>query len=100
MTIYPRRLVPLASVALLAAAVTACGSSDGDALPQLTQAQAAPLQGSCPDLASRISFANTAITAATSVAAGTLTIAGTPVPAHCQVTGKMYQRVSEAQVGE
>ena len=25
---------------------------------------------------------------------GSLTVAGTPVPAHCQVTGKMYQRVS------
>jgi hypothetical protein len=94
MTIYPRRLVPLASAALLAAALTACGSSDDNALPQLTQAQSASLQGNCSDLVSKISFANTAITAATSVPAGSLTVAGTPVPSHCQVTGKMYQRVS------
>src|SRR5512140_2843299 len=94
MTIHPRRLVPLASAALLAAALTACGSSDDNALPQLTEAQAAPLQGNCPDLATRISFANTVITAANSVPSGSLTVASTPVPAHCQVTGKMYQRVS------
>ena len=41
-----------------------------------------------------MSFANTTITAANAIAAGTLTVAGTPVPAHCQVTGKMFQRVS------
>jgi feruloyl esterase len=75
-------------------AITACGGSGGEALPQLAQAQAAPLQGNCADLASRISFANTAITAATPVPAGSLTVAGAPVPAHCQITGKMYQRVS------
>ena len=79
---------------LLTAAIAGCGGSSGEELPQLAQAQAAPLQGNCADLASRISFTNTAITAATSVAAGTLTVAGTPVPAHCQVTGKMHQRVS------
>jgi len=94
MTIHPRRLVPLASAALLAAGLAGCGGSDGSSLPQLTQAQAAPLQGNCPDLATKIAFANTSITAATSVPSGSLTVAGTPVPAHCQVTGKMYQRVS------
>ena len=68
-----------------------CGGSDY--LPQLSAATGATL-ASCTDLATRISFPNTTITAATAVAAGTLTVAGTPVPAHCLVTGKMNQRVS------
>jgi len=49
---------------------------------------------SCSDLAARISFPNTLIAAANPVAAGVLTVGGSPVAAHCQVTGKMYQRVS------
>ena len=34
------------------------------------------------------------LTATSTVAAGTLTVAGQSVPAHCLVTGKMNQRVS------
>jgi len=82
----------LAMSALPAALLGGCGGSDG-ALPQLTAATPASLL-SCTDLASKISFANTTITAANAIAAGTLTVAGTPVPAHCQITGKMNQRVS------
>uniref|UniRef100_UPI0025F87C6D tannase/feruloyl esterase family alpha/beta hydrolase n=1 Tax=Rhodoferax sp. TaxID=50421 RepID=UPI0025F87C6D len=71
-----------------------CGGAD-DSLPQLAAATSGSLL-SCTDLASKISFANTTITATTAVAAGTLTVGGTPVPAHCQVTGKMHQQVSTA----
>jgi pimeloyl-ACP methyl ester carboxylesterase len=39
-------------------------------------------------------LANTRITASTLVAEGGLTIGGTAVPAHCRVTGLMYERVS------
>jgi feruloyl esterase len=63
------------------------------ALPQLTAATGATL-ASCTDLATKIKLANTTITGANAIAAGTLTIAGKPVPAHCQVTGRMYDRVS------
>lgn len=72
----------------------ACGGSDNDAqLPQLAAAIGSSLT-SCADLATRISFADTTITAARPIAAGALTVAGKPVAAHCQVTGQMFKRVS------
>ena len=73
--------------------LAACGGGGDAGLPQLAPATGAAL-ASCADLATRISFANTTITAANAIAAGTLTVAGNPVPAHCQVTGKMFTRVS------
>lgn len=79
----------VATLSLLAA----CGGGGDDALPQLAPATSGTLT-SCTDLASRFSFANTTITAANAIAAGTLTVAGTPVGAHCQVTGTMYTRTS------
>ncbi|HSV54742.1 MAG TPA: tannase/feruloyl esterase family alpha/beta hydrolase [Burkholderiaceae bacterium] len=79
--------------ALLSAVfLTACGGSD-DALPQLPAASPASLL-SCTDLAAKIAFANTTITAATSMPAGTVTVAGKPVGEHCRVTGRMHDRVS------
>ncbi|CAN5361208.1 tannase/feruloyl esterase family alpha/beta hydrolase [soil metagenome] len=89
-----RRLIPLAAgAATLLSLLAACDDSDGDALPQLTAATGATLP-SCTDLATKLSFANTTITAANTIAAGTLTIAGQPVAAHCQILGKMNSRVS------
>ncbi|MEO5793498.1 MAG: tannase/feruloyl esterase family alpha/beta hydrolase [Rhodoferax sp.] len=82
----------LLALSALPTLLVACGGSDS-ALPQLTAASAGTLL-SCTDLASKISFPNTTITAANAIAAGTLTVAGTPVPAHCQITGKMNPRVS------
>ncbi|MRW91066.1 tannase/feruloyl esterase family alpha/beta hydrolase [Duganella sp. FT80W] len=81
-----------------AALLSACGSNTtapvtSNALPQLSAASSGTLS-SCADLASKISIANTTITAATPIAAGALTIAGKAVPAHCQITGQMYKRVS------
>ncbi len=73
--------------------LSACGGSDDAKLPQLAAAVGSSLAG-CADLATRISFADTTITAATPVAAGALTVAGKPVGAHCQVTGQMHKRVS------
>jgi predicted esterase len=88
------------SVALLAvAALTACGGDDDSPatppLPQLSAATPAALTGTCADLSTRLTalaLANTTISAVTDVAAGTLTVAGTPVPQHCRVTGSMYPR--------
>jgi len=74
--------------------ISACGGDDDPApLPQLGAASGAAI-AYCTELATRVTFANTSITAATPVAAGTLTVAGTPVGAHCLVTGKMNQRTS------
>ena len=87
----PRHAACTASLLLLAA----CGGSGGEIVsvgpPQLSAAVGAPLT-SCTDLASRISFASTTITGANAIAAGTLMVAGQPVPAHCQVTGRMFDR--------
>ena len=88
-----RFLSGAAGAAALLTAAAACGGNDDDALPQLSAASGATL-ASCTDLATRISFANTTISAANVIAAGTLTVGGTPVPAHCQIVGKMNQRVS------
>ncbi|WP_234192871.1 tannase/feruloyl esterase family alpha/beta hydrolase [Pseudacidovorax sp. NFM-22] len=63
------------------------------ALPQLTAAVGAALQGDCTSL-SGFSFANTTITSVTTAAAGSLTVAGKNIGAHCVVTGKMFERVS------
>lgn len=95
-THFPQARHTLALSIIAAAALSACGGGNDDSgstLPQLSAATGAAL-ASCSDLASKISFPNTTITAANPVAAGTLTVAGKPVPAHCQVTGKMFQRVS------
>jgi pimeloyl-ACP methyl ester carboxylesterase len=93
---HPGRAGLFATMAWLAASLTACGGSDspGDALPRLAAATPAALSGSCADLATKISFPNTAITAATSVPAGSLTVAGSAVPAHCRVLGNMLPRTS------
>lgn len=84
----------LATTAVLAAAALAgCGGGGGDPV-QLPAATGAALSGTCASLATRIAFANTTITGATEVAAGTLQAGGNPVPAHCQVTGTMFSRTS------
>jgi hypothetical protein len=85
----------LATVAaLLTASLSACGGGNDEApLPRLSAATGAALQGSCTDLSSRLSYADTTITSVTAVAAGTLKVAGNDIPAHCQVTGSMFPRV-------
>jgi hypothetical protein len=89
----PRRLRLVLPV-LAAASAAACGGSD-DGLPRLSAATPAALNGACADLTTRLaSLPNTVITAANTVAAGTLTVGGQPVAEHCQVTGRMHERVS------
>lgn len=62
-------------------------------IPQLAPAVGATL-GTCEALASRIAYPEAVITAATSIAAGALTIAGKPVGQHCLVTGQLARRTS------
>lgn len=87
------RLTIATPLAMVAAVLAACGGNGNQpiSLPQLSPATGATLK-SCTDLATKFSFANTTVTASTSVDAGALTIAGTPVPAHCNVAGSMYSR--------
>jgi feruloyl esterase len=53
-----------------------------------------PLRLPCGTLATELASPNTAFTSSTTVAAGTLSVAGKPVPAHCVLTGKMFERTS------
>jgi hypothetical protein len=85
------------ALAVLAALCAAgCASQDDDdALPRLAAAQPAALSGTCADLTTRLAaLPSTVVTGAATVAAGTLSIAGQPVAEHCQVTGRMHDRVS------
>ncbi|HKX39820.1 MAG TPA: tannase/feruloyl esterase family alpha/beta hydrolase [Burkholderiaceae bacterium] len=92
--IFKNRHSLVVTVAAALLHLSACGGNDDDdSLPQLGAASGATLQ-SCTDLASKISFANTSIASAAAVAAGTLTVAGTPIAAHCLVKGSMYTRTS------
>lgn len=95
------KTIPAAATIMLLAAcsggdetsVSEQQNSQAGNLPQLTAATGGTIS-SCANLASRISYPNTTITAANAIPAGTLTIAGKPVAAHCQVTGKMNERIS------
>lgn len=74
--------------------LSACGGSDGENIAQLSPATASTMPaGNCVAL-SGFTHANTSITAASVVAAGTLTNAGQAVGAHCLVTGSMHTRTS------
>ena len=77
--------------------IAGCWGDDDDApapIPQLGAATASTYTGACSDLTSRLSFANTTFAAVTTVAAGTVSVGGTPVAEHCLVTGSMFQRNS------
>ena len=91
-----------ASLVAVAAVLAACGGGGGgittpppsSSLPVLGEATGAALNN-CAALAN-FGFANTTISAATSIAAGTLTVAGKAVPAHCQVRGLQRRRAGLA----
>ena len=95
----PRRLARSITAAALASIAVGTVAHDDQRdrhrLPQLHPARPAALIGGCEELAARLSgLANTVITASTTIAAGTLSVAGQPVAEHCRVTGKMHERVS------
>lgn len=95
-----RHIHAITAAALATLTLAACGDNDHDGggtpvqtLPQLTPATGAKL-ASCADLAAKLSFADTTISAVNPIAAGTVKVGGKPVAAHCQVLGKMAQRTS------
>ncbi|MGM9486156.1 tannase/feruloyl esterase family alpha/beta hydrolase [Ideonella sp. YS5] len=90
----PSILVPVAGICAVAALVACGGGDDDKGLPQLGEAQPGTL-ADCAGLATRLSFSDTTFTSVEEVSAGTLTVAGTPVGAHCRVVGTMEQRVSD-----
>lgn len=100
MTTFASRAAAGSIAAALLALTTAPSLANGDAhrrsrLPQLAEATPATLAGACEELAARAAaLPQTIITASTTVAAGTLVIAGAPVAEHCRVTGRMNERVS------
>jgi feruloyl esterase len=79
-----------------ALALTACAGDNKDdtpALPQLAAATGSSMS-SCADLAAKLSYPDTTISAVNAIAAGSLTVGGKQVPAHCQVLGEMLRRTS------
>lgn len=89
MTIRLSRLVGASIAAALTAPLAAAPR-----VPQLPPAQPAELVGSCEALAGALAgLAETTISATTTIAAGTLSVGGQPVPAHCRVQGSSYPRV-------
>ncbi|MFP4593582.1 tannase/feruloyl esterase family alpha/beta hydrolase, partial [Ralstonia sp.] len=85
------------ALAALALALSCAGCNDdsaGDTLPQLTAATGMNLAATCESFTGKLSFANTNVTAISTVAAGTLNVAGSAVPEHCLITGTMNTRVS------
>ena len=88
--------------ALAALGLAGCGGShtfplpagaSAPSLPQLAAASGATLN-SCADLAARIAYPDTTITAVNAIAAGAVAVGGKPVAAHCQVLGQLLRRVS------
>jgi feruloyl esterase len=82
-----------ASAALVLAACAGGSNNDTPALPQLAAATGSAMS-SCADLAAKLSYPDTTISAVNAIAAGSLTVAGKPLPAHCQVLGEMLRRTS------
>jgi Tannase and feruloyl esterase len=93
------KLMPLAAAAAFTVALATSALADngrhGPRLPRLAPAQPTALLGTCEALTGALgALANTVVTGTTSIAAGTLMLAGAPVPAHCRVEGHMFERVS------
>ena len=91
---YAQNTLKAALTGITLVTIAACGNDD-PVLPQLAAATPAAFTGDCTTLAAKVAgFANTSITATTTVAAGVLKIAGQDIAEHCLVTGKMFQRTS------
>ncbi|KNZ32671.1 MAG: esterase [Methylibium sp. NZG] len=83
----PTTLLATGAALLLAA----CAQTG--ALPRLSAASGTSLQA-CAELATRVKLPQTVIASAATVPAGTLAVAGQPIPEHCLVVGRMNERTS------
>lgn len=92
-----RTLITATGVGLAAvASLVGCGGGGSSSaveapIPQLAAAKSGTLN-QCAALVSGFSYADTTISSAVDVAAGSLTVAGKPIAAHCLVTGAMEKR--------
>ncbi len=89
-----RNLFRLSTVPLLAA-LAGCGGDNSVApsVPAVTLSEAVGAKiSSCEGIKTSFTFANTAIDSAVVAPAGTITLAGAPIAAHCLVKGKMNER--------
>lgn len=100
MRYLPLQPIRAGVVMTAAATLAACGGGDSTSsaappIPQLSAAIGTTFTGDCATLQSSLAtLANTKITGASTVAAGTLTVGGTSIGEHCLVTGKMFERTS------
>ena len=89
-----RPLCALATLICTAAPMVAFTHGKPQHPPQLSPARPATLIGGCEALQSQLTgLPNTVVTGSSTVAAGTLQVAGQPVPEHCRVTGRMNDRI-------
>ncbi len=87
-----RYLLSSVAAGSLTLILSGCGGSAG--LPQLSAAQPGTFSGDCASLASSITgLTGTVITSAATVAADTV-VNNIKMPEHCQIKGKMNERVS------
>ncbi len=89
--VIPARTVfaAIASVATLVSCTSLPGSADVPG--PLKLAEPATLK-SCGVIGARFEYANTELREAAPIAAGAVTLLGQPLPAHCQVLGRMFPR--------
>jgi len=86
-----RGIPPAALMAVaLAATVSGCAQTG---TPAPHAAARGGVLGGCTDLPARLAWPRTVFAAVADVAAGELVVAGTPVAAHCRVTGAMNERI-------
>ena len=92
-----KKIHPLQTLSALATAVLLASC----AAPWSGSAQVEPMKAArpgklnqCSELANNFKHNNTRITAASQITAGTLSVAGQPIEAHCHITGVMHERVS------
>jgi Tannase and feruloyl esterase len=85
-------LTLLASVAG-AVALVSCSSMPGgsEVPPPLKAAQGATLK-MCGVIGARFEYPNTTLREAAPIPAGAVSLAGQPIPAHCQISGRMFPR--------
>ena len=89
-----KHLTYSASLLLLASTATHVFADDWHHEKKHHHYSGAELNQPCETLSSSIYLANTEFTGSTSFAAGELAVPGQQIPAHCQLTGKMHERIS------
>lgn len=81
---------------VVALTLGACSSDGTSSMATLSAANPVGFMGSCDDLLANLPvMADTTLETSSEVPAGELSVGGQGVAAHCLVTGKMFERISE-----